>query len=179
MSKREKYFTLSGETPADARLRTITASDCETLRVWKNANREAFFHKEIITPKEQKAWFSGYLIRPDDLMFIVDTGVDVGCMGIRLDSGAVDVYNVIRGDKSGRRGLMREAMLLMCAFARSHYEGRIGCRVLSQNPAVAWYEQCGFAMLRERETHVEMELSTVQVVDFEVTPFHSEGRGAI
>jgi len=35
---------------------------------------------------------------------------------------------------------------------------RIGCRVLKGNPAVSWYEKCGYRIVHERSDHFELEL---------------------
>ncbi len=141
-------------------LRTAAASDCENLRSWKNANRHAFFHQDLISPEAQMGWFRAYRGRPDDHMFIVEAPSDVGCVGFRLLEGEIDVYNVIRGvTGSSRKGEMRDALRLMCAYALSRYGGReIGCKVLIDNPAVAWYERCGFVKRARRDTHYEMVL---------------------
>jgi ribosomal protein S18 acetylase RimI-like enzyme len=141
-------------------LRTVAASDCENLRTWKNANRHAFFYQKLISPEEQMAWFRAYRERPDDHMFIVAAPSDVGCMGFRLVEGKIDVYNVIRGVAgSSRKGEMRDALRLMCAYALCRYGGReVGCKVLIDNPAVAWYERCGFVRRARQETYYEMVL---------------------
>lgn len=154
----DRHFILRSDS-ADARLRTIAASDCENLRTWKNAHRHAFFYQNLISPEEQMEWFRAYRERPDDHMFIVAAPSGVGCMGFRLLEGKVDVYNVIRGvPGSGRRGEMRDALHLMCAYALSRYACEVGCRVLIDNPAVAWYERCGFVKRARRDTHYEMVL---------------------
>src|SRR5207302_10774934 len=99
-------------------LRSINLSDIETLRVWKNANKHAFFFKSDITPEMQQQWFEGYCSRPDDCMFVVESsGAYAGCMGFRLlENGEVDCYNIM-GNPDGRaKGVMAAAMRLMCSY---------------------------------------------------------------
>ncbi len=152
-------------------LRSIAASDCDPLRAWKNANRHAFFYQNLISPDEQMTWFRAYRERPNDHMFIVSVSPDMGCMGFRLEEGKVDVYNVIRGvSDAGRRGEMRDALHLMCSYALTRYACEVGCKVLADNPAVAWYERCGFVRRAMRENYYEMVLRE----DFHRIPFRVE-----
>ena len=152
-------------------LRSVEPPDCENLRVWKNENRRSFFYQNLISPDEQMAWFRAYRERPDDHMFIVSGPPDVGCMGFRLEDGPVDVHNVIRGGAgAGRRGEMRDALHLMCSYAMTRYACEVGCKVLIENPAVAWYERCGFVRRAMRENYYEMVLREA----FHRIPFREE-----
>ena len=53
---------------------------------------------------------------------------------------------------------MKVAMQLMCTFASSLYGDRIGCKVLVDNPAVSWYEKCGFVREGTRDGYFDMDL---------------------
>jgi RimJ/RimL family protein N-acetyltransferase len=135
--------------PADGTCTLIAirdGADAELLRQWKNANREAFFHQEVISVSAQKAWLRGYLERDDDYMFLVhEAAVPVGCMGFRRIEDAVDVYNVILGrSEYGGRGVMGNALGHMIAYAWECYRLPVTARVLTSNPAVRWYERNGF-----------------------------------
>lgn len=166
----DRHFILRSDGVA-ACLRTVAASDCENLRTWKNAHRHAFFYQDLISPEEQRRWFQAYRKRLDDHMFIVVLKADIGCMGFRRLEGKLDVYNIIRGvPGSGRRGEMRDALHLMCAYALSRYTCEVGCKVLIDNPAVTWYEGCGFVKRARRETYYEMVLRE----DFPRSPFRVE-----
>lgn len=55
----------------DVSLRTITETDCDNLRQWKNNNRKAFFFQDIISMQMQMKWFQSYLERENDFMFMV------------------------------------------------------------------------------------------------------------
>ena len=81
----------------------------------------------------------------------------VGCMGYRLVSDVVDVYNVIRGDADRAHGVMHRALLaLLWAAKERHPESEIIVRVVLGNPAISWYERCGFVEVERREDHVAM-----------------------
>jgi len=144
--------------PRGVWLRSAVAPDQELLRGWRNANQDAFFQRSHIAPEAQDRWFAGYLLRPDDFLFIVmyDT-IPCGCLGVRLREEGWDVYNVIRGTRSaGSRGAMGEGLELLVAFARARREGPIRAEVLQGNPAVAWYSRNGFEVLERGTMSVTM-----------------------
>jgi RimJ/RimL family protein N-acetyltransferase len=139
-------------------LRSIAASDIETLRNWKNGQRLFFFDKAIITSERQREWFAGFQSRPDDYMFIVQAReVDIGCMGIRNLGALWDVYNVILGAQDhGGKGYMSEALILMLNFAYHRSPNPVQLSVLKENPAVRWYEKNGFTAIQEAADHYVM-----------------------
>jgi ribosomal protein S18 acetylase RimI-like enzyme len=142
-------------------LRSAALADCDRLRAWKNENRQYFFFQDLISPEGQRRWFAGYLLRPDDWMFMVLEGDrSIGCMGFRARDGQADVYNVILGQADdGGRGLMSGAFRLMCSFARQELGVPVVARVLKTNPALAWYRKRGFDVVGEEDTHVLIRLS--------------------
>ncbi len=152
------------------RLRSIGEADLEDLRSWKNANRQAFFFKEEITPAGQKAWFQGYLGRPHDYMFIVEAeSLRAGCMGFRLKAETADCYNIIGAPEGRSKGLMTWAMKTMCSYILEEHALRIGCRVLKTNPAVGWYQKCGYVITAEQEDYYQMDLDQAfQTVEYSV-----------
>lgn len=147
-----KNMVVTSDESQPIALQHIVESDLERLREWKNQNRESFNYKELIPREAQVGWFHAYLQRPDDHMFIVKVdNVPIGCMGFRLESGALEIYNVILGAREmGGRGSMGKAIALMCSFIRVQYgDLRIGLRVLKVNPAVGWYKRNGFVEVGE------------------------------
>lgn len=127
-------------------LRPVGNQDLELLRQWKNLNREMFFHRDAISAEQQEAWYRGYESRSDDHMFIaMDDGEPFGCLGYRLLDGNIDFYNVIRGRNDRGHGAMHEAMRRLVTTAMEQYPERPTIvRVIMGNPAIAWYEKCGF-----------------------------------
>lgn len=147
-----KCILVSSEDSHPITLQHIDESNLEHLREWKNQNRDSFNYKHLISKEAQVGWFKEYEQRPDDHMFIVNEGnTPIGCMGFRLESGTLDIYNVILGVREmGGRGSMGKAIALMCSFIRDQYgELRIGLRVLKVNPAVRWYKRNGFIEVGE------------------------------
>ena len=136
----------------DVVLRTASRPDLEALRTWKNANRDYFFHRKLITTGQQADWFDAYLDRPDDHMFvIVKASHPVGCIGFRLLEGSVDFYNLIVGDVAARHeGVMTMAFHKLAREASQKYPGLpIAVVVLIANPAVGWYQRRGFSIVEE------------------------------
>lgn len=140
-------------------LRLVSASDAdqENLRIWKNNHRTSFFYQEVIQPEQQSKWFEGYKDRADDYMFMVEEdGHLIGCMAFRVeDEKNIDLYNIIRGEEGNRKVSMRNAMHVMLTYIREKFpDWQIKCDVLKDNPAVKWYQKCGFAILEEKEYYI-------------------------
>jgi len=141
------------------RLRSIDEGDLEDLRTWKNANRQWFFHKAEIAPEGQRRWFEGYLSRPDDVMFVAESGaLRAGCLGFRVENGYADCYNIIASPEGRGKGLLKAAMRLMCSYILAERAPRAGLQVLVGNPAARFYEACGFAVTETREGYHQMIL---------------------
>jgi len=153
-------------------LRSIGEADLENLRSWKNANRQAFFFKDEITPEGQRAWFQSYLGRPNDYMFVVEAeGRPVGCMGFRLEPVAADCYNIIGAPQGTGRGLMTHAMKTLCSYILKEHTPRLGCKVLKANPAVGWYQKCGYAIVSDAADYHQMNLDPA----FKAVEYRIEG----
>lgn len=139
-------------------LRAIDERDLDNLRDWKNAQREYFFYKDLITLAQHKKWFLTYQKRPEDHMFMVLVNdVSIGCMGIRLLEGRWDVYNVILGSaKYGGKGLMSKAFQAMIHFATTRYPNQVALQVIKKNPAIVWYQKNGFKIFSEHSGYFYM-----------------------
>ena len=155
-----KCFSLSSPEFPEITLCTITKSDLENSRTWKNQHRNSFFFQDIISQVDQVKWFQGYLDRLDDHMFvIVVEGQSIGCLGFRYINGQVDIYNVIRGVPSvATRGFMGKALRMMCSCAWERYPGVQSAKVLRNNPAINWYNRNGFKTVSVYAEYVEVEL---------------------
>lgn len=149
----------SSEEPS-VRLRAIGPEDQEELRAWKNANKAGFFFQDDITPEMQRRWYEGYRARPQDWMFVVEhEGRKAGCMGFRrLEDGSVDAYNMIAAPGFAGKGLMKSAMRLMCSYAAEACGRDIGCLVVKGNPALRYYEACGYRVVGEGKGHHILKL---------------------
>ncbi|MEK7858379.1 MAG: hypothetical protein AAB320_04475 [Elusimicrobiota bacterium] len=140
-------------------LRAIGPDDLEELRSWKNANKEAFFFKGDITPEMQETWFSGYLERPRDFMFMVMHGHSkAGSLGFRMEGTAADCYNIMGAPGGRSPRAMSQGMKLLCSFIVDKHTRKIGCKVVEGNKAVAWYERQGYRIASQQQGYVQMSL---------------------
>jgi len=137
-------------------------SDIGLLRRWKNAHIQSFFHKGQISISQQEEWFSGYLKRPDDYMFIASLNekIKFGCLGCRyMKNIGWDLYNIINGlSFTQKKGLMSIALQQLLSFCQClRPEASITLKVLANNPARFWYEKNGFVVLENNSDYVLME----------------------
>ncbi|MBI4371707.1 MAG: GNAT family N-acetyltransferase [Elusimicrobia bacterium] len=155
-----RSLLVSSRAEPGLRLRAIVPADLEDLRIWKNANKAAFFFQDEITPAMQRAWHEGYLRRPDDFMFMVERGGEVlGCLGFRLlKDGSADAYNIMAKPGASGRGAMGAAMVLMCSFIQARFTKHIGCLVVKGNAAARYYARCGYRAAADGGDHVVFKL---------------------
>jgi len=139
-------------------LRSVSLSDLEHLRRWKNGPKQFFFHQDEITENQQRQWYESFKQRPHDLMFMIEYRKKIfGFMGIRWQESHWDIYNVILGlQEFGGRGLMGRAFAAMLDFAVSLNEGLISLQVLKHNPAVKWYQNQGFQITESHDSFFYM-----------------------
>lgn len=140
-------------------LRSIEETDISLLRLWKNKNRKIFFHKSIISKKDQLEWYKGYTKREDDYIFIIEkSNVSVGCIGFRKLSDCIDLYNLIIDSKFKKCGYMREALnLLLPAIKKRYKDFIISAKVLKTNNASSWYLKNGFFIKNVINSYYLME----------------------
>lgn len=150
-------------------LHSIKKNDIANLRDWKNANRNSFFYKEIITDEQQIKWYEGYTSRDNDFMFMVLVkGNPIGCLGFRKKEAVIDLYNIIRGVNNVGHGEMHVAFYMMLNYIKDNYQEDIQCDVLIDNVAVNWYKKTGFAIYDEKEYYVmridKNEIPTMELI---------------
>lgn len=149
----------------DIRLKSITTVNLEALRKWKNENKTSYFYQLDISQEQQEKWFEGFCLRDNDFMFVVEekngSGYrDIGSVGFRIYDDCVDIYNIMRGEKSlNRNARIGDAVILMCSYINSISDKKITCKVLSNNPAVEWYKSIGFEIRDEHENYFNVDLN--------------------
>lgn len=142
-------------------VRPIRANDIETLRVWKNANRQAFFYKNEISFEQQKVWFESFSEIRDQKMFLLEqSGQPIGCVGFRVvRSREVDLFNLILGEVAYRgRGLMSMAYQSLEKKLSSLGVVRIEAKVIPSNhKAIAFYLKQEFRVQNETSSYLIMK----------------------
>lgn len=81
------------------RVRPVKSTDIETLRVWKNNNKQFFHNKDTITPEQQTAWFEQFSKDITQQLFVCEVGTNpVACVGYREKTPeVVELFNLICG----------------------------------------------------------------------------------
>lgn len=148
-------------------LQDVRLADLENLRLWKNKHRNSFFHREIITPKQQSDWFDSYLNDSENQMFVVILdGESIGCMGYRTKEGIIDVYNIMRGiETSNKKFTMSDAFKLMLNFIKYKHQKKITCVVLNENPAFNWYLKNEFVVKEKYEKYSFLEYNPTKYLN--------------
>jgi len=173
LNKKNQFKLINQEN--NLTLRTIAQKDIEKIRVWKNAHRASFFYKEIINPEEQLKWFTEYQKRQNDFVFMISyMNNDIGCTAFRELDEAMDIYNVILGDKSfGGKGLMSIANSVMCSYMIDHFGKEITVKVLKTNPAIKWYLKNNFIEIDSMNDFVlfRLDYSHFKKIDYKFTAY--------
>lgn len=142
------------------RLRSLTVADLPMTLAWRNqdAIRKWFFHSEIISPEQHRAWFESYQEKDNDFVFVIEEK-----RVLQRAVGQVSLYNIdwekkraefgrlMIGDSEARGlGLAQEATRILIEFAERELGLReIYLEVYADNlPAIAVYRACDFSIAK-------------------------------
>ncbi len=156
------------------RLRLLEEADLPLTLAWRNQDniRKWFFHSEIITPHQHKAWFDQYSNRDDDFVFIIELLSSQACRPV----GQVALYHIDWNEREaefGRlmigeidahgKGFASEATNLVVKLAREQFKLRqIYLEVFSDNLiALSIYANIGFKKVFEEKGVTRMVLTQV------------------
>lgn len=136
------------------RLRLLAEDDLDMTLAWRNREdvRGWFKHSDVITPEAHRAWFASLQQTDDALMFIVEDAVShvpvgqVSIYGIDREVGEAEVGRFIAAPGASGKGLIREAIAALVAFAFSELGlQRVFLEVYADNArAIRLYESLGF-----------------------------------
>jgi diamine N-acetyltransferase len=150
------------------RLRLLTEADLPMTLAWRNQDhiRKWFLNPNTITSEQHRAWFSNYIGRDDDFVFVIEEQ-----QVLRKPAGPVSLYRIEwqrRCAEYGRLligepdavglGLAREATAVLLDHASTQLGLReIELEVLRENQrALAIYCACGFETVDERDGVLKM-----------------------
>ncbi len=151
-------WSLWSQAPSGGRLRLrplqatapgLTARDIELLTEWRNRYREYFLTDFTATVQRTQAWLLKSGADASRILFMIETedGTPFGHAGLcnlRPAEAYAELDNVVRG-ADGPRGAMTAAVTTMCEWAGSSLGvTALRVRVMSDNPAVSFYEKLGF-----------------------------------
>src|SRR5262249_15184568 len=101
------------------RLRLLTEADLPMTLAWRNQDhiRKWFLNSNLITPEEHRGWFSKYLARDDDFVFVIEEQQvlrkpvgQVSLYRIEWQLGRAEYGRLLIGEPDAAgRGLAREA----------------------------------------------------------------------
>ena len=135
--------------PLQATAPGLTAHDAELLTEWRNQYREFFLTDFTATVQRTQAWLLKSGSDPSRILFMIETEDGspfghVGLCNLRPAEAYAELDNVIRG-ADGPRGAMTAAVTTLCEWAGSSLGvTALWVRVMSDNPAVGFYEKVGF-----------------------------------
>lgn len=154
------------------RLRLLEEADLPLTLSWRNQDniRKWFFHSDLITPQQHKAWFDQYYSRDNDFVFIIEQLSPQRNRPV----GQISLYQVdwsTRQAEFGRlmigesdalgKGFAHEATHLIVKLAIEQFKLRkLYLEVLSNNQiALSIYTKIGFIKVSETEGVLKMVLT--------------------
>lgn len=151
-------LSLWSEAPSGERLRLrplqgsapgLSARDVELLTEWRNRYRRFFLTDFTATVEQTRAWLLKSGSDPSRILFMIEPEGrspfgHAGLCNLRPAKAYAELDNVVRG-ADGPRGGMTAAVTTLCEWAASSLGvTALWVRVMSDNPAVSFYEKLGF-----------------------------------
>jgi len=146
-----------GLHPVNCREGRIDRSVVQMLTSARNMHADSFLTKFVATPARTELWLSQYVAAdPTRILFTVRdfiSGEFYGYMGLAYGDptgSRIEGDAIVRFSDSLLPGLMKAAFIRMVEWASQDIGiSEVWVRVLADNPAVAFYEACGFERTRE------------------------------
>jgi dTDP-4-amino-4,6-dideoxygalactose transaminase/RimJ/RimL family protein N-acetyltransferase len=142
----------SGVALRAVRAEDPTEADVARLTEWRNQHVRSFLTEFEATPDRTRGWLARVATDDTRILFMVEEqNRAIGYVGLAFidwDLGSAEADAVVRGESS-QRGAMTAALRRVFQWARRELGiKRLGVRVLSDNPALAFYESFGFQEVR-------------------------------
>ena len=156
--KEHENFTLCVDgfphvlVPVKCREGGVTDELLKLLTCARNENKLAFLTRFCATTERTKAWLTD-IVGPDTsrILFVIKNPTNqeiYGYMGLaygKSDGTYIEADAIVRTSDVKISGLMKAALLSMIRWANKELGiADIWVRVLSDNPAIAFYKSCGF-----------------------------------
>jgi len=148
-------------------LRPLRLQDLPVTLAWRNRPemRKCFRTTAVIHLDDHKDWFSKYIDRPDDYMFIIEADQkpvgQIGLYNITDDGHSAEFGRLMIGEKHCLgQGVARAATTAMLAYAFEALRiSRVFLEVRLENaPAIGLYRSLGFMQVQEANGFAQMEL---------------------
>ncbi|MBK1621328.1 hypothetical protein CKO42_23515 [Lamprobacter modestohalophilus] len=150
-----------GLYPIDCRAENIDPEILVMLTEARNSNRDSFLTFFTATPERTKKWLSEQVAADSTRILFaikeIQSNELYGYMGLAYgnsDGSRIEGDAIVRHVNKTEPGLMRLAFLRLVDWAKvSLGIEQIWLRVLSDNPAVGFYQRCGFIPVSEVPLH--------------------------
>ncbi|WP_179884218.1 GNAT family N-acetyltransferase [Bacillus toyonensis] len=152
-------------------IREIKASDIELIRSWRNRSdiKKNFIDTDTISESQQQLWYKNYLMKPDDIMFIIEeknifkSAIGTAALyNIKTKEQTVEFGRLIVGHMPAqRKGFGKQATMLVCKYAFDVLKSKqINLTVLHDNiKAIQLYLKIGFIITNTTFDVVHMSLN--------------------
>ncbi|WP_316172293.1 GNAT family N-acetyltransferase [Bradyrhizobium sp. SZCCHNRI3037] len=133
-------------------LRLLEERDLGAILEWRNRDDTRVWFKttELISYEAHCRWYSGYLKKPDDLVFVVEVSKDPAGMcaiyNIDYDRSLAEVGRFVISPGFAGQGYMKRACAALVAMAHKKLQIHSLYLEVKENnePAIAVYTACGF-----------------------------------
>ena len=129
---------------------TPAPGDVACLTKWRNQYVKSFLTEFEATEDRTRNWLSQQVASDETrILFMIDSSENVtygyvGIAHINWQTGYFEADSIVRGLPTSP-GLMAASVLTLIAWAQQQLQlGGVGVRVLSDNPALAFYRKIGF-----------------------------------
>lgn len=136
-------------------LEPLTLKFVENIRVLRNKNRFFFIDNQLISKEQQNMWYQKYLLKDDDIMFVIlsknkEFLGNIGLYNINLDTKTAEFGRVIV-DKIAPKYTGTNAIKGILSFAKKTLGlNCIYCSVLLNNEkAKSIYKKLGFEIVKQ------------------------------
>ncbi len=149
-------------------LRLAEERDLADMLIWRNRDDVRIWFKTSgpIAPESHQGWFSSYLCKEDDYLFIIESGGrKVGqCAVYRIDcvTRSAEVGRFLAAPGESGKGYMRRACTLLTRFAMRELDLRyLYLEVFENNTrALQVYRDCGFVEEAREQALIRMGLTS-------------------
>lgn len=156
------------------RLRLLEEADLAMTLAWRNQDhiRKWFFHSDVITPEQHRAWWERYQTRDDDVVFVIEETEalrrpvgQVALYNIDWSTGRAEFGRLMIGDSEAKGiGLAHLATVCLVEEALGRWGlGEVYLEVFEANTAaIRVYAGCGFEETARRDGTVAMRRRVVE-----------------
>ena len=124
------------------KIKRIKEKHLESLRKIRNANREWFFNKDIISQESQLSWYKSIKDNAKIKFYIIEIDEEVaGSLSLTKTKSGIEIGNILLDDRFRGKGIMTEAIKKIIKNKNKKFYARI---ILENTASQNLFERCGF-----------------------------------